>query len=123
MKVAARGSKKLGPLYCGPFKILEKYTSAYHLELPQHMQIHPIFHVSQLKLYRKPTNKAQTYQKPDPIMTNARQEEYEVEEIINHRKRRRGRATKIEYLILWKGYLGQKMTLEPRKTLPMHRRR
>ena len=31
---AARGSSKLGPLYCGPFKILEKYTAAYKLELP-----------------------------------------------------------------------------------------
>ena len=68
------------------------------------MQIHPIFHVSQLKLYKKPTSEAQTYQKPYPIMIDAGQEEYEVEQIINHRKRHRGRTTKIEYLILWKGY-------------------
>ena len=61
VKVAAGGSKKLGPLYCGPFRILEKYTSAYHLELPQHMQIHLVFHVSQLKLYKKPMNEARTY--------------------------------------------------------------
>ena len=38
IKVTVGGSKKLGPLYCGPFKILEKYTSAYHLELPQHIR-------------------------------------------------------------------------------------
>ena len=74
------------------------------------MQIHPVFHVSQLKLYKKPTNEARTYQKPDPIMTDAGQEEYEVEEIINHRKCRRGRTTKIKYLILWKGYPGHEMT-------------
>ena len=61
VKVVAGGSKKLGPLYCGPFRILETYTSAYHLELPQHMQIHPVFHVSQLKLYKKPMNEARTY--------------------------------------------------------------
>ena len=60
MKVAEGGSKKLGPLYCGPFRILEKYTSVYRLELPQHMQIHPVFHVSQLKLYKKPMNEART---------------------------------------------------------------
>ena len=48
-------------------------------------------------------NKAQTYQKPDPIMTDAGEEEYEVEEIINPRKCHQGRTTKIEYLILWKG--------------------
>ena len=81
------------------------------------MQIHPIFHVSQLKLYKKPMNEAQTYQKPDPIMTDASQEEYEVEEIINHRKRRHGRTTKIEYLILCKGYLGREMTWEPEENV------
>ena len=37
VKVAIGGRQKLEPLYCGPFRILEKYTSAYHLELPQHM--------------------------------------------------------------------------------------
>ena len=94
VKVAVGGSRKLGPLYCGPFRILEKYTSAYRLELPQHMQIHPVFHVSQLKLYKKPMNEARTYQKPNPIMIDAGQEEYEVEEIIHHRKRCRGRTTK-----------------------------
>ena len=70
VRVAARGSQKLGPLYCGPFRILEKYTVAYRLELPQHMQIHPVFHISQLKLYRKPMNEAQIYQKPDHIVTD-----------------------------------------------------
>ena len=90
VKVAVGGTRKLGPLYCGPFRILEKYTSACRLELPQHMHIHFVFHVSQLKLYKKPTNEARTYQKPDPIMIDTGQEEYEVAEIINHRKRRRG---------------------------------
>ena len=33
VKVVVGGSKKLGPLYCGPFRILEKYISAYCLEL------------------------------------------------------------------------------------------
>ena len=55
--------------------------------------------------------------KPDPIMTDVGQEEYEVEEIINHRKRRRGRTTKIEYLILWKGYPGIEMTCEPEENI------
>ena len=106
--VAGGGFQKLRPLYCGPFRILEKYTSAYRLELPQHMQIHPVFHVSQLKLYRKPANETRTYQKPDPIVTDVGQEEYDIEEIINQRKRRHGRTTKIEYLILWKGIQGMK---------------
>ena len=45
-------------------------------------------------------------------MTHVGQEEYEVEEIINHKKRCHGRTTKIEYLILWKGYPKHEMTCE-----------
>ena len=50
-------------------------------------------------------------------MTDAGQEEYEVEDIINHRKRRCGRSTKIEFLILWKGYPGHEMTREPEENV------
>ena len=48
--VAARGSYKLGPLYWGPFIVLGKLTAAYKLDLPPYMKVHPVFHVSQLKL-------------------------------------------------------------------------
>ena len=51
--VTVGGTSKLGPLYCGSFRVLEKMTAAYRLDLPPHMKIHPIFHPSQLKLYRK----------------------------------------------------------------------
>ena len=50
-------------------------------------------------------------------MIDASQEEYEVEEIINHKKRRHDRTTKIEYSILWKGYLGHEMTWEPEENV------
>ena len=62
-------------------------------------------------------NKTRTCQKPDPIVTAAGQEEFEVEEIINHCKRRRGRKPKIEYLILWEGYPTHKMTWEPEENV------
>ena len=89
-QVVARGSRKLGPLYCGPFTMLEKLTSGYRLDLPPHMKAHPVFHVSQLKLYKKPGVNTRTYWKPDPVITAAGEEEYEVEEIVTHWKRRRG---------------------------------
>ena len=107
----------MGPLYCGPFTILERCTLAYKLDLPPHMKVHPIFHVSQLKLYKKLADVTRTYQKPNPIVTAVGQEEFEVEKIINHRKCRHGRKTKIEYLILWKGYLAHKMTWEPEENV------
>ena len=86
MAVVAGDSRKLGPLYCGPFKVIEKLTAAYRLELPPHMQIHPVFHVSQLKLYRKPESDDRRYSKPGPIVTPEGHEEFEVDEIVRHRK-------------------------------------
>ena len=36
---------------------------------------------------------------------------------MNHLKRRRGRTTKIEYLVFWKGYPVHEMTWEPEENL------
>ncbi len=42
--------KFLGP-YAGPFKVLEKkFPDTYKLELPENLKVHPVFHVSRLKL-------------------------------------------------------------------------
>ena len=84
VQVATGGSHKLGPLYYGPFIVWEKLKSAYRLDLPPHMRVHPVFHVSQLKLYRKQEDTMRTYKKPDPVIMDAREEEFEVKDIINH---------------------------------------
>ena len=97
--------------------MVEKLTAAYKLDLPPHMNIYLVFHVSQLKLYRKPEDNRRKYSKPDPIVTPDGTEEYEVEEVENHRKRRRGRTTKIEYLIFWKGYPVHEANWKPEENL------
>ena len=82
------------------------------------MKVHPVFHVSQLKLYRRPADAARTYEKPGPVIVGEGEEEFEVDEIINHRKRKRGRKqNKIEYLIVWKGYPVHDSTWEPEENV------
>ena len=103
-----KGEKRVAKFlvrYDGPYKILRAYpeSSVYTLDLPQHMNIFPTFHASLLKPWR--SNDAELFptrqhSNPGPILTEDGIEEWEVDSIVDRRRRGRG----WQYLVRWKGW-------------------
>jgi hypothetical protein len=90
-------------------------TTAYKLDLPTSLKIHPVFHVSLLKPYNEsPTDFIRTTLPPPPVMIpETNEEEYEVETILDKRLIR----NKPQYLVKWSGYPLHDATWEPLNNL------
>ena len=75
------GTRKLAPLWVGPYKVLEVVNSnAYKLALPTSLHLlHPVFNISVLKPYH-----GTVIPPPNPIQIDGNLE-YEVAEILAHR--------------------------------------
>ena len=112
----ATGVAKFQPRFIGPFKVLEPVGAvAYRLELPDSMQLHPVFHVS---LLQKHVERPPDMLQPEgwaPITSAALGETdtFEVEHILDMR----GTPPHEEYLVKWKGYPAEEATWEPRHHL------
>jgi hypothetical protein len=92
--------RKMAPKREGPFEIAETIgTVAYRLKLPTAWKIHNVFHASLLRQYKENKVYGANFESP-PAEIVGEEEVYEVETILNHRKRGRG----YQYLIKWKGY-------------------
>ena len=106
-----RPSVKLDAKRLGPFKILEvvgEAKSAFRLELPPQMRIHPVFHVSLLTPHRASTIPGRVQPRPPPDIIDGT-EEYEVHKILDSRIQHK----RLEYLVDWVGYSPDERTWEP----------
>jgi hypothetical protein len=98
-----RPKKKLLSKFIGPFKVTKKISPvAYQLELPPKFRIHNVFHISLLKPYHPNPSEfpGRVTLPPTPIKIEGRQEEWEVEKILDKRERYK----KVQYLVKWKGF-------------------
>jgi hypothetical protein len=99
-------SSKLSPRFVGPFRISKVVNDvAYALELPEHVRMHNVFHVSALHRWHE----GGAYQPPPPPVTLDGELYYEVDyvELTRYTGRRR------QYLVHWLGYGREHSTWEP----------
>jgi hypothetical protein len=99
--ISHRRALKLTPQFYGPFRIIRRVGKvAYELDLPPEAQIHPIFHVSQLKprlgsasvaLPKLPLVDSNGVLRPEPA------------EVLDRRSRQKNNRPLIELLIPWEG--------------------
>ena len=104
-------SAKLAPKHHGPFQIVKEIALvAYQLKLPRAWNIHDTFHSLLLMPYKETSEHGVQFQHPPPDLID-NEEEYEVEDIINHQYH--GKHHQLQYLICWKGYSATDDTWEP----------
>ena len=97
--LVSRPCPKLAYKFYGPFKVIARIgEAAYKLELPDTCQIHPVFHVSQLKTF-VPDHTPVFSSLPTPIELNA--DDVFPEEILERRLVKRGNSALVQVRIKW----------------------
>jgi Chromo (CHRromatin Organisation MOdifier) domain len=103
-------AKKLRPRWIGPFTVKEKIgTVAYRLELPPHLRMHDVFHVSLLRRYLSDGRS----QPPPPLFEIDGESFWEIAAIVDRRELSNGRRKRVQYLVSWQGYGHEHDTWEP----------
>lgn len=94
-----RPCPKLALKYFGPYKIISKVgNAAYRLELPKGSQVHPVFHVSQLKAHI-PDHTLVFHNLPVPLDLSLPGVVHE--EILDRRLVKKGNAAYLQVLVKW----------------------
>ncbi|GMI77908.1 hypothetical protein HRI_001460100 [Hibiscus trionum] len=108
--VATRGCLKLSPKWFGPFEVTDKVGKvAYRLKLPLNSQVHPVFHVSQLK---KRVGPHEIVQQELPVIDPDGSISKEPLRIIDRRIGKRGNRAVTEVLVEWSNSFPEDATWE-----------
>ena len=86
---------KISPRFTGPYKIIQKISDSYKLDLPATWSIHPVFHVEKLRPYY--------YDGPDPLR-HLPVFQRQIEEVLTFRRigaTARFPRGRIQYLVKW----------------------
>jgi hypothetical protein len=109
-------SPKFKPRFLGLFKVIKTPSpTTCTLDLPAHMRIHNVFHVSKLLPYHDPSSfhaSRKPHSLPPPIIIDG-EPEFEVESIL----KKRHHGSRAQYLVKWKGYPLHDATWEPLSNL------
>jgi hypothetical protein len=58
----SRTCKALSPRYIGPYLVIKEISkTSFRVRLPGHVTLHPVFHASQLVLYKKPIKEVKAF--------------------------------------------------------------
>ena len=91
---------RTGPDFKALFVITEVLGPVtYRLKLPKSWRIHDVFHATLLRPYKENKIYGENFTEP-PLELLEGEEVYEIETILNHRKRGRG----YQYFVKWQGY-------------------
>ena len=111
-------SKKLFPLWMGPFTVSKVVNpAAYKIELPTHWKAHNVFHVSLLKPY---ISNGEAVDPQSYTLIGGKEHEYEIEQIVDFTPKtahRSGKLRKVNELIYWVKWRGQAYGLDVKQPL------
>ena len=82
LQLKITGSRKLERRFIGPYPVIKVVNpTTYKLQLPEHMRIHAVFHISELRKVAKGTRLP-----PEPVIVQVEgQDEFFIEAILKHK--------------------------------------